>query len=209
MTVLLCLIAGFALCGVWFACCARLQVWLKKWPWAAQLAPALAAAPFLAGLALTSGFVPHTWDVQTLLRSGGAACAAAVSAAAITSLCIPRKRLSGRALFGWCLGGLLMELPQRLMMQSALFALMQLGGVPDAARWVVLCCAAVWCFGIVTQAMLTKQTLDRALFAELAASLVFSIGLGYAYQQTGLLALSMAAHGAERLLGNALARGKL
>ena len=66
----------------------------------------------------------------------------AVSAAAITSLCIPRKRLSGRALFGWCLGGLLMELPQRLMMQSALFALMQLGGVPDAARWAVLCCAA-------------------------------------------------------------------
>ena len=110
MTVLLCLIAGFALCGVWFACCARLRVWLKKWPW--------------------------------------------------------------------------------------------------AARWAVLCCAAVWCFGIVTQAMLTKQTLDRALFAELAASLVFSIGVGYAYQQTGLLALSMAAHGAERLLGNALARGK-
>lgn len=85
-----------------------------------------------------------------------------------------------------------MELPQRLMMQSALFALMQIGGVPDAARWAVLCCAAVWCFGIVTQAMLTKQTLDRALFAELAASLVFSIGVGYAYQQTGLLALSMA-----------------
>lgn len=111
MTVLLCLIAGFALCGVWFACCARFQVWLKKWPW--------------------------------------------------------------------------------------------------AARWAVLCCAAVWCFGIVTQAMLTKQTFDRALFAELAASLVFSIGLGYAYQQTGLLALSMAAHGAERLLGNALVRGKL
>lgn len=85
-----------------------------------------------------------------------------------------------------------MELPQRLMMQSALFALMQIGGVPDAARWAVLCCAAVWCFGIVTQAMLTKQTLDRALFAELADSLVFSIGVGYAYQQTGLLALFMA-----------------
>lgn len=102
-----------------------------------------------------------------------------------------------------------MELPQRLMMQSALFALMQIGGVPDAARWAVLCCAAVWCFGIVTQAMRTKQTLDRALFAELAASLVFSIGVGYAYQQTGLLALFMAAHGAERLLGNALGRGKL
>lgn len=110
MTVLLCLIAGFALCGVWFACCARLQVWLKKWPW--------------------------------------------------------------------------------------------------AARWAVLCCAAVWCFGIVTQAMLTKQTLDRALFAELAASLVFSLGVGYAYQRTGLLVFSMAAHGAERLLSNALARGK-
>ena len=55
---------------------------------------------------------------------------------------------------------------------------------------------------------LTKQLLDRALFAELAASLVFSLGVGYAYQRTGLLAFSMAAHGAERLLSNALARGK-
>ena len=30
MTVLLCLIAGFAICGVWFACCAQLRVWLKN-----------------------------------------------------------------------------------------------------------------------------------------------------------------------------------
>lgn len=72
------------------------------------------------------------------------------------------------------------------------------------------CCAAPFSLEIrqYSCVKLTKQLLDRALFAELAASLVFSLGVGYAYQRTGLLVFSMAAHGAECLLSNALARGK-
>lgn len=98
-----------------------------------------------------------------------------------------------------------MEVPRRLFMQGALFAVLSHFSVPNAAVWAIFCNAAVWCLGIFAQAIIAREHISKALFAELCASFIFSVGVGFAYRQTGIFALCMAAHAAERAAGNAMA----
>ena len=48
--------------------------------------------------------------------------------------------------------------------------------------------------------------MQGALFAELCASFIFSVGVGFAYQQTGAFVICALAHAAERAIGNMLAK---
>lgn len=179
--IILCVAGGFCLCGAWFGLCALCSSVLKGRGEAARLAPLLAGVPFAA--VLISVF----------------------ASAAVVNLSTERRRLFGKELFWWALGGAFMEVPQRLFMQGALFAALRYFAVPNAGLWAVFCNGAVWCFGIIAQAAIAKQRPCKALFAELCASFIFSVGVGFAYRQTGIFALCMAAHAAERAVGNAMA----
>ncbi len=99
-----------------------------------------------------------------------------------------------------------MEIPQRLFMQGALFALLSYCAVPNAAVWAIFCNGTVWCLGIAVQASFAKERFCKALFAELCASFIFSAGVGFAYMQSGSVPLCMAAHAAERAISNAIAK---
>ena len=200
--IILCIAGGFCLCGAWFGLCALCSSVLRGRGEAAQFAPLLAGVPFAAVLKITAGFIPHNFEHASALPCAAAVLIAVLASAAIANLSTGRRRLFGRELFWWVLGGAFMEVPQRLFMQGALFAALSRLAVPSAAEWAVLCNAVVWCLGIAAQTVITKQRPGKALFAELCASFIFSAGVGFAYQQTGIFALCVAAHTVERLLGN-------
>lgn len=203
--IILCVTGGFCLCGAWFGLCALCASVLKGRGEAARLAPLLAGVPFAAVLKFTAGFIPQNFEHAQNLFCAAAVLIAVLASAAIANLSTGRRRLFGRELFWWVLGGAFMEVPQRLFMQGALFAALSRLAVPFAAEWAVLCNAVVWCLGIIVQAMIAKQRPGKALYAELCASFIFSVGVGFAYQQTEIFALCLAAHAAERAIGNALA----
>ena len=200
--IILCVAGGFCLCGAWFGLCALCSSVLKGCGEAARLAPLLAGIPFAVVLKITAGFIPHNFEHASALLCAAAVLIAVFASAAIANLSTGRRRLFGKELFGWVLGGAFMEVPQRLFMQGALFAALRYFAVPNAGLWAVFCNGAVWCFGIIAQAAIAKQRPGKALYAELCASFIFSVGVGFAYQQTGIFALCMAAHAVERLLGN-------
>lgn len=203
--IILCVAGGFCLCGAWFGLCALCSSLLKGRGEAARLAPLLAGVPFAAVLKITAGFIPHNFEHAQNLLCAATVLISVFASAAVVNLSTERRRLFGKELFWWALGGAFMEVPQRLFMQGALFAALCYFAVPNAGLWAVFCNGAVWCFGIIAQAVIAKQRPCKALFLELCASFIFSVGVGFAYQQTGIFALCMAAHAAERAVGNAMA----
>lgn len=100
----------------------------------------------------------------------------------------------------WGLDGLLMEIPQRLMMQSFIYGILKLLGVSLLNFCTIIATALIWCMGIVMQTFLLKKQFDEDVVFDILSSLVFSLGIGYVYQQTGLIVISMMAHFCERIL---------
>lgn len=204
--IILSVIIGFCLCGAWFGLCALFSALLKKYGAAAQLSPLLASVPFVAALKITAGFIPQKFEHTQTLPCAAAVLAAVLLSAAAANLFTLRRRLFGKELFWLIAGGAFMEVPQRLFMQGALFAVLSYFSVPNAAVWAIFCNAAVWCLGIFAQAIIAREHFSKALFAELCASFIFSVGVGFAYQQTGDFVICALAHAAERAIGNMLAK---
>ena len=50
------------------------------------------------------------------------------------------------------------------------------------------------------QTFLFKKLFDKDVVLDILSSLVFSSGIGYVYQQTGLIVIPMIAHFCERIL---------
>lgn len=208
--VALCLLIGVAASAVWFGCLIGFHTLRKAcpWEWFARLGPAVAAVPLLIAVALWLGFPPVQAEPAAMLKGAGAAAASALFCALLISGKKQRKSVSGTELLLWGLDGLVMEIPQRLMMQSLLFGLLSKWETPNAALWAISCTALVWCVALWIQARIGKQPIDREFRLEVLASLAFSLGVGWAYQTTGLLPIAMAGHVLERVLSNALLKRK-
>lgn len=113
----------------------------------------------------------------------------------------PVKRIESRKdLLADGINGIFMEIPQRLMMQTFLWYLLECLEAENAGYLAILLTAVVWCAGIVIQGMISKNT-GRGMVVELAASFIFSIGVGYALFRTELIVFTMAAHFLERTAG--------
>ena len=113
----------------------------------------------------------------------------------------PVKRIeSGKDLFASGIDGVLMEIPQRLMMQRFLWYILDCLEAENGGYLAILLTALVWCVGIVIQGMIAKNT-GHGMVVELAASFVFSIGTGYVLFHTELIIFTMAAHFLERIAG--------
>ncbi|AGI39901.1 CAAX protease [Thermoclostridium stercorarium subsp. stercorarium DSM 8532] len=93
-----------------------------------------------------------------------------------------------------------MEIPQRLMMQSFVYGMLKILGVSWLDLYTVIVTGFIWCLCIVIQTILFKEKFDDDMIYDILASMVFSLGIGYVYQKTGLIIISMIAHFCERVL---------
>jgi hypothetical protein len=126
----------------------------------------------------------------------------------ITTAFITKKKSvelkKGNDLIEWGLDGILMEVPQRLMMQSFVYGVLKLLGVSSIDFYTIIATAIIWCMGIGMQTFLARKQLDRDLFYNILSSFVFSLGIGYVYQQTGLIVITMISHFSERILSSSI-----
>lgn len=112
--------------------------------------------------------------------------------------------LSRKEIFVNGLEGLMMEIPQRVLMQNFIFALLAYWNVDNSNIWCIVVNANIWCLGILVQALIMKQKLHKALFIEILSSFIFSIGIGYVFIKTELILLPMIAHFAERIISRSI-----
>ena len=95
--------------------------------------------------------------------------------------------------------GACMEIPQRAMMQAFILWLLTKWHLNPV--FCILITALIWCAGILFQAfVIVKKPAIKPLIIELAASFVFSVGIGYVFYTTSCILLPMAAHASERIL---------
>lgn len=112
--------------------------------------------------------------------------------------------LSRKAIFVNGLEGLMMEIPQRVLMQNFIFSLLLYWKVVNSNIWCILINANIWCLGILAQALIMKRKLHKTLFIEILSSFIFSIGIGYVFIRTELILLPMIAHFAERIISKSI-----
>ncbi|NLO09482.1 MAG: CAAX protease [Clostridiales bacterium] len=97
-----------------------------------------------------------------------------------------------------------MEIPQRMMMQSFVYGFLSLLGVSNLDNYTILATAIIWCMGIGIQGLIAGKHFNKDMLYDIIASLVFSLGIGYVYQKTGLILITMVAHFFERILSNCI-----
>lgn len=120
----------------------------------------------------------------------------------------PNRQKTAKEIFLSGLNGMMMEMPQRLMMQPFTWWLLQKFQVPNAEYYAVFTTAIIWCMGIVTQNVIGKQDFDRNLWIELLSSFVFSLGIGYVFQKSGFIVITMFAHFFERIIYQSISNRK-
>lgn len=199
---LLCITLGFLLSGVWFGLCFIIGVLIQKFKilWLSYLNKLLASLIPIFFIASTVGIYPiQIREIQNIN-----VYIIAIVTIVITTAIITRKKSikhkKGKDMLIWGLDGLLMEIPQRLMMQSFVYGILKLLGVSSLNFYTIIATGLIWCMGIVMQTFLFKKQFDENVIFDILSSLVFSLGIGYVYQQTGLIVISMIAHFCERIL---------
>jgi len=198
---LLCVILGFLLSGVWLGLCFIIGVLIQKLkiPWLSYFDKLLASLIPIIFIASTVGIYP----IQISRIQNISVYIIAIVTIVITTAIITRKKSikhkKGKDMLLWGVDGLLMEIPQRLMMQSFVYGMLKLLGVSPLNLYTIIATAFIWCMGIAMQIFLFKKQFDEDVIFDILSSLVFSLGIGYVYQQTGLIIISMIAHFCERI----------
>ena len=126
---------GVGAAGLWYFCLVGCHALLKKCRWAplARFYGAFACAPLLILIFFTVGFVPVQTDVPAAFACAGLAIVTAALSAGIVCNIKERAPVSGSALAFFCMDGIVMEVPQRLMMQSLLYGLLAHWQLQNAA----------------------------------------------------------------------------
>lgn len=199
---LLCVIIGFLLSGVWFGLCFIIGKLVQKFklPWLLNLNTLLASAIPVLFIASTLGIYPIQINELRHVNVYVLAIGTVVITAAIVTGKTSKIHKAGKDLLIYGLDGLLMEIPQRLMMQSFVYGVLKLLDVSALDFYTVLATGIIWCIGIIMQTFLLGKQFDKDEIFDVSASLVFSLGIGYVYQKTGLIIISMVAHFCERIL---------
>jgi hypothetical protein len=199
---LLSITLGFLLSGAWFGLYFIIGVMIQKFkiPWLSYLNKLLASLIPVFFIASTMGVYPiQIRGLQNIRVYVIAIVTIVITTAIITSKKEIKHKKSKNILI-WGLDGLLMEIPQRLMMQSFVYGILKLLGVSSLDLYTIIATGLIWCMGIVMQTFLLKKQFDENVIFDILSSLVFSLGIGYVYQQTGLIIISMIAHFCERIL---------
>jgi len=180
---LLSVIIGFLLSGVWFGLLVIIRKLIQKLKltWLLHFNTLLASIIPLLCISTTLGLYP----VQAREIRNVRVYVVAIVTVIITTAIITRKESmehkEGKEMLLWGLDGLMMEIPQMLMMQSFVYGIFNLLGVSSLNLYTIIATAFIWCMGIVMQAVLSKRQLDKDLILELLSSFIFSLGIGYCY----------------------------
>lgn len=198
---LLCVVLGFLLSGIWFGLHFAFVMLMQKTKtlWLSHLNAVLASIIPIVLITITMGIYP----IQASGIKSIKVYIVVILTVLITSIIITLKKIKskkGKDLFLWGLDGMLMEIPQRLMMQSFVYGILKLFGVGSLNLYTIISTAFIWCISIEMQAILSRKPFDKEVLIDILASFIFSIGIGYAYQQTGLIVITMLAHFCERIL---------
>lgn len=114
---------------------------------------------------------------------------------------------SGRKLLWYALDGAMMEVPQRMMMQTFVCLLLDMWGIDIVFSALVT--AIVWCISICIQCVIMKRRFDKTVVVELLSSFVFSVGVGVVLIRTELIVFTMVAHFVERIVSTEIRRRRV
>ncbi len=192
---------GFLLSGIWFGLYFAIAILIQKTKtlYLSHFNSVFASVLPIVLIAITIGIYP----IQASGLKDIKVYVIAILTVIITAYIIKFKKVKskkGKDIFLWGLDGMLMEISQRLMMHSFIYGILKLFGVSSLNFYTIIATALVWCISIGMQAILSKKPFGRELLIDILASFVFSIGIGYTYQQTGLILVTMFAHFFERIL---------
>lgn len=199
---LLCVDLGFLLSGIWFGLCLAIGILTQKAKksWLSYLDTALASTIPILLISITMGLYPfQPSGIRDIKIYTTAFITVFITIVIITHKKTAKSR-RGKDLLLWGIDGMLMEIPQRLMMQSFVYGILKLLGVLSLTLYTVIATALIWCLAIGMQTLLSKKAFGKDVFIDILASFVFSLGIGYVYHQTGFIAISMIAHFSERIV---------
>lgn len=199
---LLCILFGFLLSGVWFGLNIVIGILIQKTKisWLTYFNTLLASVIPVFLIYLTLGIYPVKVSGFRHIK----AYMITILTIVITTAVITRKKTlihkKGKEILFYGLDGLMMEIPQRMMMQSFLYGILKILNVSFLNLYTIIATGFIWCMGIITQAFLLKKQFDQDMIFDILSSFVFSLGIGYVYQKTGLIIITMTAHFCERVL---------
>ena len=116
----------------------------------------------------------------------------------IVSLDDPGAQISKRAIFDSALNGIIMEIPQRMMMQSFVHLLLSAWNLNVSLSVPIT--AVIWCMGICMQCIIMGSKMSKSIVYELVASFVFSMGVGFVLLQKECIVFTMVAHSMQRVV---------
>lgn len=204
LSFLLTILLGFLLSGIWFGLVFINGKIINKYKssWILPLNPLLASIIPIFIISIVMGIYPV--QIEGIQDLG--VYVIAIVTVFVTTAIITRKKLAEhkgcKELLIYALDGVLMEIPQRLMMQSFIYGMLKVLGVELLNLYSIIATAIIWCMGILMQNFLAGQHLDKDIITDVLASFVFSIGIGYVYQRTGFIVITMIAHFSERILSS-------
>lgn len=199
---------GTALSGIWFGIRMMLEVISSKTgiKFISQFSTVLAAIVPL-------GFILQSNRLQLLKmesvvdwKSWLVVGATVLITAVIVSLKESDNIPSGRELLWYALDGVMMEVPQRMMMQTFVCLLLDMLGIDIV--FSVLVTAIVWCISICIQCVIMKSKFNKSVVVEIISSFIFSIGVGIVLIRTELIVFTMVAHFMERIVSTEIRRRK-
>ena len=115
--------------------------------------------------------------------------------------------VTGKELFVYAMDGIFMEVPQRMMMQSFIYMLMEKSDIN--AYIAVPVTALIWCISICIQCLIFKTKFDKSVLYELLSSFVFSMGVGTVLIKTEFIGFTMVAHFMERIASSEIRKRRL
>lgn len=204
LKIILCILAGSLLSGIWFGSNLLINSMLKKY----NLSPMIHFSTVLSSIipiiiiGYFMGLPPLQADGLTNLSVYIIGICTVIFTILIITSSTVRARKVGKELLLFGLDGALMEVPQRLMMQSFLLGLLHLLNVTNENYFSIIITGFVWCISICIQCFICKTKFNKDTLWELLASFVFSLGIGYVYQQTGFILITMLAHFLERIFSS-------
>lgn len=199
---------GTALSGIWFGIRMMLEVISSKTgiKFISRFSTVLAAIVPLGFILQSNRLQLFKMESVVDWKSWLIVGATVLITAVIVSLKESDNIPSGRELLWYALDGVMMEIPQRMMMQSFVYLLLKLWGIDRF--FSVLVTAIVWCISICIQCVIMKSKYDKRVAVELLSSSVFSVGVGVVLIRTELIIFTMVAHFMERLLSTEIRRRK-
>lgn len=199
VNVLLAILLGTMLSGLWFGIRILFELLAKatKNNIISRFSTVLAA--IVPTIIISKYSSLYMWNVKSIIdwKSWCIVVVTVLLTAIIVSMKKPSKLPKGKVLVWYAVDGVMMEVPQRMMMQSFVCVLFEMWDVD--VIYSVFVTAIVWCISICIQHVIVREKFDKNLCIELLSSFVFSVGIGIVLVRTELILFTMVAHFMERL----------